>query len=128
MIDHSPGGHYLTWGHAIHQEAPDYVFWALAIPLVYRFVDRVARRRWGWPRTLLAHAMFALAMVLLVIVLRNAWFGAKDVGTIMLSILPTQLLTYGAILGGVLAYHYAADGTEPAGGGGAGVGEGAVRT
>ena len=106
MIDHSPGGHYLTWRHAIHQEAPDYVFWALAIPIVYLFVDRVARRQWGWPRTVLAHAMFALAMVLLVIVLRNAWFGAKDVGTIMLSILPTQLLTYGAILGGVLAYHY----------------------
>src|SRR6266540_3799704 len=91
MIDHSPGGHYLTWRHAIHQEAPDYVFWALAIPIVYLVVDRVARRRWGWPRTLLAHAMFALAVVFLVIAVRTVWFGAKDMRTIMFSMLPAQL-------------------------------------
>jgi sensor histidine kinase YesM len=106
MMDHSPGGHYLTWGHAIFQEAPDYVFWALAIPVVFLFVDRVARRRWRWPRTVLAHAAFALVVVLLVIVLRNVWYGEKDLGTIMLSMLPSQLFTYAAILGGVLAYHY----------------------
>ncbi len=106
MMDHSPGGHYLTWGHAISQQAPDYVLWALAIPLVYLFVDRVARRRWGWPWTVLAHAAFALVVVLAVILLRNGWFGAKDFGTIMMSILPSQLFTYAAILGGVLAYHY----------------------
>ena len=106
MLDHSPGGHYLTWRHAIFQQAPDYVFWALAIPLVYLFVDRVARRRWGWPRTLLAHVGFALVVVFLVIVLRTVWFGAKDLGTIMFSMLPAQAFTYAAILGGVLAYHY----------------------
>jgi len=106
MMDHSPGGHYLTWGHAISQQAPDYILWALAIPLVYLFVDRVARRRWGWPRTVLAHAAFALVVVLAVILLRNGWFGAKDLGMIVMSILPSQFFTYAAILGGVLAYHY----------------------
>jgi len=106
MMDHSPGGHYLTWGHAISQQAPDYILWALTIPLVYLFVDRVARRRWGWPRTVLTHAAFALVVALAVILLRNGWYGAKDFGTIMTSILPSQLFTYAAILGGVLAYHY----------------------
>src|SRR5258706_13188256 len=62
MMDHSPGGHYLTWGHAISQQAPDYILWALTIPLVYLFVDRVARRRWGWRRTWLAHPPFAPAL------------------------------------------------------------------
>src|SRR6266850_1389486 len=82
MMDHSPGGHYLTWGHAISQQAPDYILWALTIPLVYLFVDRVARRRWVWPRTVLAHAAFALVVALAVILLRNGWYGAKDFGTI----------------------------------------------
>ena len=31
----------------------------------------------------------------------------KDVGTVLLSIFPTEAFTYSAILGGVLAYHYA---------------------
>ncbi len=107
MMDHSPGGEYLTWRHAFFQEAPHYVFWALAIPIVFLFVDPVARRRWGWPRMLLAHVAFALAVVFLSIVLGSLWYGMRDVGTIILSSLPEQLFTYAAILAGVLAYHYA---------------------
>ena len=63
MLDHSPGGEFLTWRHAILQEAPHYVFWALAIPIVFLFADRVARRRWPWPQLLLAHVTFALSVV-----------------------------------------------------------------
>lgn len=107
MIEHYPSGHdYLTWGHAIFQEAPHYVFWGLAIPFIYLFVDRVARRRWSLARTLLAHGAFALGVVLLGIILRGFWYGVSDMGATILSRLPSQAFTYAAILGGSLAYYY----------------------
>jgi signal transduction histidine kinase len=108
MVEHYPTGHeYLTWGHAMFQEAPHYVFWALAIPLIFVFADRVARRRWSVSRTVLAHAMFALVVVLLGIILRGFIYGLSDMGQTILARLPSQGFTYCAILGGVLAYHYA---------------------
>lgn len=106
MIETSPGGHFLTWGHALYQEAPHYAFWALVIPLVYLFVAGVARRRSGWPRAVLAHAAFALGAILLASALQAAWFGWKNLGATVMSTAPAQLFTYGAILGGVLAYYY----------------------
>jgi len=107
MLDHSPGGEYLTWRHAFFQEAPDYVFWALAIPVVFLFVDRVARLHWAWPRILLAHVAFALSMVFLSIVIRSMWYGSSALGNAIFSTLPEQLFTYLALLAGVLAYHFA---------------------
>jgi anti-sigma regulatory factor (Ser/Thr protein kinase) len=106
MVDHSPGGEYLTWRHALRQEASHWIFWALALPVVYLFVARVARRRWTWPRTLGAHVAFASGVLLLATAFQAVWF-SKDFGAAFGMWATTSFFTYGAILGGVLAYYYA---------------------
>lgn len=106
MLEHEQEAHYLTWRHAILQEAPHFVFWALAIPIVYLFVDRMARRSPSWPVTVLAHAAVAVVVVFVAVAARAAWFGKSELSAVALEMLPTQLFSYGAILGGVLAYYY----------------------
>jgi hypothetical protein len=92
MMDGSMGGEYLTWRHAFGMEAPRWILWALAIPLIYTFVDRVARRGWSWAPAVFAHLAFAVLVIL----------GA----TALLGSLSTSIFTYAAILGGVLAYYH----------------------
>ena len=51
MMSGSMGGEYLTWRHAFVQEAPHWIFWALALPVIYLFVERIAQRGWSWSPT-----------------------------------------------------------------------------
>src|SRR5690349_10973521 len=105
MMDSSLGGEYLTWRHAVLQELPHWLFWAVAIPVVYLFVAHVARRRWSWPRAVLAHIAFAGVVLLLDTMFRELWYG-KSFGAAFGAFASASLFTYGAILGGVLAYYY----------------------
>ena len=92
MMNGHLGGDYLTWGHAFRQEGPVWIFWGLAVPVVFLFVAWVARQHWSWPATLGAHVVFAgLIIGLAFQVLESA---------------STSLFAYTAILGGVLAYYY----------------------
>src|SRR5882762_3879451 len=92
MMDSSMGGEYLTWRHAFSQEGPRWIVWALAIPLIYAFVDGVARRGWNRAPAVFAHLAFATLVIL----------GA----TTLLGSVSTSIFTYAAILGGVLAYYH----------------------
>ena len=92
MLSGSMDPEHLTWWHAISMEAPFWITWALAIPIVYLFVDLVAGRGWGWGPTLLAHGLFAAGAL--------SFAGLIGNGT-------TALIAYAAVLGGVLAYYYA---------------------
>ncbi len=92
MMDSAMGGEYLTWRHAFSQEAPRWILWALVIPLIYAFVDRVARRGWTWAPAVFAHLTFAALVI----------FGA----TTLLGSVTTSIFAYAAILGGVLAYYH----------------------
>jgi two-component system LytT family sensor kinase len=105
MVEHSPGGQYLTWGHAIRQEGAHWLFWALAIPGVYLFVKRLALYHWNWPRAVLAHAAFATMVLGLATVFHAVWY-SKRLGDAFFIWASASLFTYGAILGGVLAYYY----------------------
>lgn len=106
MIDGSMSHEYLTWRHAFMQEAPQWIFWALAIPFVYLFVRALAQRHWGWPRVLAAHAGFLLLAMSLDSAFRAVWYdkGFREAFGIWAG---TSVFIYGAILGGVLAYYYA---------------------
>ncbi len=106
MLQNSPGGEYLTWRHALLQEAPAYLFWALAIPIVYLFVAWLARRGWSWPVMLLAHAGFATLVLLVSTTPHAIVFGMMPLGMILDSMLTAQLFAYLAILGGALALYY----------------------
>jgi len=92
MMAGSMDPEHLTWWHAISLEAPFWITWALAIPVVFLFVDFVARRGWSWSWALLAHGAFAGVILSLAGLIGN--------GT-------TSLIAYAAVLGGVLAYYYA---------------------
>src|SRR5580765_631656 len=65
MMDGHLGGAYATWQHAMSQELPHWIFWALAIPIVYLFVDRVARQRGGRLQVVAAHVAFAALLFVL---------------------------------------------------------------
>lgn len=106
MIDGSMHGEYLTWRHAFMQEAPQWIFWALAIPFVYLFVRALARRHWSWPRVLAAHVAFLTLAMALDSAFRAVWYD-KGFGEAFGIFGGTSLFIYGAILGGVLAYYYA---------------------
>jgi len=106
MTDGTRSGPYLTWGHAFYQESGHWLFWALVIPIAYLFVARVARAGWGWPQTLLAHIAFAILAIGLATAFHAIWFGMDSFGDAFGSNASLSLFTYGAILGGVLAYYY----------------------
>jgi two-component system, LytTR family, sensor kinase len=106
MMETSPRPDYHTWGHAFHEEAPHWLFWAIAIPFIYMVVDWVARRHWGWARTVLAHAVFAAFTIVLGTLLRVVWFRETGFGATFVSTAPAQVFTYTAILGGALAYYF----------------------
>ena len=106
MMNGAMGGEYLTWRHAVIQEAPYWIFWGLAIPFVYLVVDRVARRGWSLAPTLLAHVAFA-ALAIAVATEGHALLYGHPFGTALVNIGATSLFTYGAILAGVFAYYYA---------------------
>ena len=105
MMHASLGGEYLTWRHAFFQEAPHWIVWALTIPVVYVFVDRVARRGWGWGPTVLAHLAFAAVAMVVATAAHSLLYGMAF-GQSLLGAGATSVFTYGAILGGVLAYYY----------------------
>jgi anti-sigma regulatory factor (Ser/Thr protein kinase) len=105
MMDGHLGGDYATWQHAMAQELPHWIFWALAIPIVYLFVDRVARRRWGKAQAVAAHVAFAGLLFALTTAFRALWFH-KSFGDAFFLWASASLFTYAAILGGVLAYYY----------------------
>ncbi len=105
MMDHSMNDYHLTWRHAFLEEAAPWIFWSLAIPFVYLFVRALAQRHWGWPRVLLAHVAFLMLAMVLDNMFRAVWYdhGFLEAFSMWAS---TSLFTYGAILGGVLAYYY----------------------
>ena len=105
MMGASLGGDYLTVRHALGQEMPHWVFWALMIAIVYLFVDRVARRGWTWAPTVLVHFAFAAVAVLLATWVHAVVYDVR-LGDALLSSISSQVFTYAAILGGVLAYYY----------------------
>jgi len=105
MMDSSLHGDFLTWRHAMSQEAPHWLVWSLAIPLVYLLVDQLSRLRWTWVPTVLAHAAFAGLAIALATALHAIWFGTSF-GDALFGSATASLFTYGAILGGVLAYYY----------------------
>ncbi|HWC74179.1 MAG TPA: histidine kinase [Gemmatimonadales bacterium] len=105
MIESSLHGDFLTWRHALYQEAPHWVFWALAIPLVYLVVDRLARHHWSWPATVFAHVAFAAIAIFLATTWHAIWF-SKSFGDALSNTATLSLFSYAAILGAVLAYHY----------------------
>src|SRR2546423_15715988 len=72
MMSGSMGGEYLTWRHAFAQEAPHWIFWALVLPVVYLFVDRVAPRGWSWGSTGVVHLAVAAGMILIALVVPAA--------------------------------------------------------
>jgi hypothetical protein len=105
MIGGEMHGEYLTWRHAMSQELPHWFSWALTIPLVYIFVDQLARRRWGWPQVVAAHFGFAAVIFALTTAFRAFWY-QKSFGDAFFLWVSSSLFTYGAILGAVLAYYY----------------------
>jgi two-component system LytT family sensor kinase len=105
MLDSSMDVYHLTWRHAFSQEAAPWVFWSLAIPFVYLFVRALAQRHWSWPRMLLAHVAFLSLAMALDAVFRAVWY-EKSLVEVFDMWASTSLFTYGAILGGVLAYYY----------------------
>jgi sensor histidine kinase YesM len=100
MIDY-----HLTWRHAFIEEAPPWIFWSLAIPFIYIFVRALAQPHWAWPYRLAAHAGFLMLAIVLDNTFRAVWYdhGLLEAFGMWAS---TSLFTYGAILGGVLAYYY----------------------
>lgn len=106
MVDSSLHGDFLTWRHAMSQEVPHWLFWALAIPFVYLLVDQLARRRRGWVPAVLAHVAFATATIALATAFHAVWF-SKSFGDAVMGSASASLFSYGAILGAVLAYYYA---------------------
>ncbi|HKA58668.1 MAG TPA: histidine kinase [Gemmatimonadales bacterium] len=105
MIDHSAGGAYLTWGHAFEQEGAHWLFWAVAIPVVYLFVKWLVQRHWRWGWAVLAHLAFAIVTLALAAVFHALWY-SKGIGDALTFWGASSVFTYGAILGGVLAYYY----------------------
>ncbi len=105
MMSGSMDDEHLTWRHAFAQEAPHWIFWALALPVVYLFVDRVARRGWSWGPTVFAHLAFAAVMILIAMFVHAVVY-ETSLGSALLGSVSTALFTYAAILGCVLAYHY----------------------
>ena len=105
MINGSMDDEHLTWRHAFVQEAPHWIFWALALPVVYLFVDRVARRGWTWAPAVLAHLAFACVMILIATSVHAVIYDST-LGNALLGSASTALFTYAAILGCVLAYYY----------------------
>ena len=106
MMEQREQPSYLTWGHAFYQEAPHWVFWAAAIPVVYFVVAWIARRHLGWPRTVLAHLAFGAVAITLGTLFRVLWFGKTTLGGMLVGTAPAQFFTYAAIVGGALAFHY----------------------
>lgn len=106
MMDQMERPDYLTWGHAFYQEAPHWLFWAIALPFVYLFVAWVARQHLGWPLTILAHVVFGALVILLSTWLRVVWFGPARFAPILAATASMQLFTYAALLGGTLAYYF----------------------
>src|SRR6185312_1356356 len=83
-----------------------WVFWGLLIPVMYLFAVRVARRRWSWARTVAAHAALATLLIALATLFHAVWFH-KGISNAFRASGILSLFTYGAMLGGVLAYYYA---------------------
>ncbi len=106
MASGSLGGEYLTWRHAVLQEAPYWIFWALAIPIIYVVVVGLARRGWKRTPTISAHLTFA-ALAIAAATAAHALVYGMSVGTALVNTGATSFFTYGAILAGVLAYYYA---------------------
>jgi len=106
MMEQMERPDYLTWGHAFYQEAPHWLFWAVALPFIYLFVQWVARRHWSWPPTVLAHLGFALVMIALGTAMRVVWFGGTRFGGGVRATPSTQRFTYPPILGGAIAYYF----------------------
>lgn len=95
---------YLTWPHAMFQEMPYFYLWALAVPLVVWFVRRVERRELPRATLLLTHFGFAVG-VILVEGLLTGWIYGMSAKDFFMQV-PTQLVTYAAVLATVLAYEY----------------------
>ncbi|HKE91963.1 MAG TPA: histidine kinase [Gemmatimonadales bacterium] len=106
MMSSAMDGEYLTWRHAVIQEAPYWIFWALAIPVVYLVVDGVARRGWTWAPTIFAHLAFG-ALAIATAAESHALVHGMRFGSSLLNTGATSFFTYSAILAGVLAYYYA---------------------
>jgi signal transduction histidine kinase len=106
---------YLTWPHAIVQEVPYYVLWALAVPLVLWFVRRLARASWPLAATIAAHLAFAAIVIgtetMVTPLVQNVLDPQPhgSLGEFLINVLeasPSHLSMYAAILGLVMAYEY----------------------
>lgn len=105
MMNGSMDHEHLTWWHAFQQEAPHWIFWALALPVVYLFVDRVMQRGWSWPPIVFAHLAFATVTILVAGAV-HAFVYDASLGNALMGSVSAAFFTYAAILGCVLAYYY----------------------